>query len=77
VNPEPNISLVHQEFGSGSEQVRTSKNRKFFSLDLDVNTVQNLNYSARASKAATTHLVASSAVLTLTSSQHPLFMGKD
>jgi hypothetical protein len=64
VNPEPNVGPVHQGFSSGSEQVRTSTNRKFFSLDLDVNTVQNVNYSSRSSKAVTTRLVASSAVLT-------------
>jgi hypothetical protein len=40
VNPKPNIGPVHQGFGSGSEQVRTSKNRKFFSLDLEVKTVK-------------------------------------
>jgi hypothetical protein len=63
VNPEPNIGPVPQGFSSGSEQVRTSTNRKFFLLDLDVNTVQNVNYSPRASKGATTCFFASSAAL--------------
>jgi hypothetical protein len=44
VNPEPNIGPVHQGFGSGSEQVRTSKNRKFFLLDLDIKTVRKSSW---------------------------------